>query len=106
MQQKRKPSRFGQSYIVEVQQVDRQSFTGLVLLQLEVSSSLTIGEKYMTIGKLLPIPSAPNPGGFDFGNYMKKKGVHLQLYGNSSQLTFISKKNLLGGLHKKRERKC
>ena len=73
MQQKRKPSRFGQSYIVEVQQVDRQSFTGLVLLQLEVSSSLTIGEKYMTIGKLLPIPSAPNPGGFDFGNYMKKR---------------------------------
>ena len=105
VQQKRKPSRFGQSYIVEVQQVDRQNFTGLVLLQLEVSSSLTISEKYMTIGKLLPIPSAPNPGGFDFGNYMKKKGVHLQLYGNSSQLTFISKKKSVRGVAQKTREK-
>ena len=105
MQQKRKPSRFGQSYIVEVQQVNHQIFTGLVLLQLEVSSSLAIGEKYMTIGILLPISSAPNPGGFDFGNYMKKKGVYLQLYGNSSQLTFISKKQSVR-VAQKRERKC
>jgi predicted membrane metal-binding protein len=58
----------------------------------------------MTIGKLLPIPSAPNPGGFDFGNYMKKKGVHLQLYGNSSQLTFISKKKSVRGGCTKNER--
>jgi len=105
VQQKRKPSGFGQSYIVEVQQVNHQSFTGLVLLQLEVSSSLAIGEKYMTIGKLLPIPSAPNPGGFDFGNYMKKKGVYLQLYGNSSQLTFISKKQSVRGFAQKTREK-
>ena len=35
---------------------------------------------------------------------MKKKGVYLQLYGNSSQLTFISKNNLSGCLHKNREK--
>ena len=94
---KPKPSAFSQSYVVEVHQVDDTSYTGLALLQLEISSSLLIGENYLALGKLRPIPKARNPGGFDFADYMKKKGVFLQLQSDSSQLTFVDKTPSLKG---------
>ena len=74
VQDKPKPSAFSQSYVVKVHQIDDAIFSGLALLQLEISSSLSIGENYMTLGMLRPISKARNPGGFDFANYMKKKG--------------------------------
>ena len=46
---------------------------------------------------LRPIPKARNPGGFDFANYMKKKGVYLQLHSDNSRLTFIDKTPSLRG---------
>jgi hypothetical protein len=73
VQDKTKPSAFNQSYVVKVHQIDEAILSGLALLQLEISSSLSIGENYMTLGMLRPIPKARNPGGFDFAGYMKKK---------------------------------
>lgn len=97
VQDKPKPSAFGQSYIVEVYQVDAVAYTGLALLQLEVSSSLSIGENYITLGNLRSIPPLRNPGGFDFADFMKKKGVFLQLQSDSSQMTFVDKTPSLKG---------
>ena len=91
VQDKPKPCAFSQSYVVKVHQIDDTIFSGLALLQLEISSSLSIGENYMTLGTLRPIPKARNPCGFDFADYMKKKGVLLQLHSDSSRLTFIDK---------------
>lgn len=97
VQDKPKPSAFGQSYIVEIYQVDEAILSGLALLQLKPSLSLSIGENYMALGTLRPIPKARNPGGFDFANYMKKKGVYLQLHSDNSRLTFIDKTPSLRG---------
>jgi competence protein ComEC len=97
VQDKPKPSAFSQSYVVRVHQIDDAIFSGLALLQLEISSSLSIGENYMTLGMLRPIPKARNPGGFDFANYMKKKEVLLQLHSDSNRLTFIDKTPSLRG---------
>ena len=91
VQDKTKPSAFNQSYVVKVHQIDEAILSGLALLQLEISSSLSIGENYMTLGMLRPIPKARNPGGFDFAGYMKKKGVMLQLHIDNSRLTFVDK---------------
>jgi competence protein ComEC len=91
VQDKAKPSAFSQSYVVKVYQMDETRFSGLALLQLKPSSSLSIGENYMTLGMLRPILKARNPGGFDFSNYMKKKGVLLQLHSHNNQLTFMHK---------------
>lgn len=94
---KPKPSAFSQSYVVEVHQVDDTSYTGLALLQLEISSSLLIGENYLALGKLRSIPPLRNPGRFDFADYMKKKEVLLQLHSDSNRLTFIDKTPSLKG---------
>ena len=92
-----KPTGFSQSYVVRVYQIDETIFSGLALLQLKPSSSLSIGENYMTLGMLRPIPKARNPGGFDFSNFMKKKGVLLQLHSHNHELTFIHKTPSLRG---------
>jgi len=56
---KTKPSAFNQSYVVKVHQIDEAILSGLALLQLEISSSLSIGENYMT-GKRVVNPMALN----------------------------------------------
>lgn len=88
----RNPTPFGRGYVVKVMQIDNQSVRGRVLLQLEPTASLQIGERYALTTFLKPIKPPPNPGGFDFAKYMHRKGVYLTLNSHSKSLFYLNKR--------------
>ena len=105
VQSVRNPTPFSQGFIVEIQQSDKEPTTGRALLQLEQSAELQMGGCYAFTGRLRPIASSKNPGGFDFAKHMRQKGVLAEIQSHSEKLLLVKhKSSLRSWAHQQRNR--
>lgn len=77
-----KPGKFRQRYTGEVRYVDGHRTKGKILLEIRKDSSLPALESGQHIyTPVLPSPFTypANPGGFDYGAYMKSQGIYSRL---------------------------
>ncbi|MCL9806529.1 competence protein ComEC family protein [Flavobacterium amniphilum] len=86
-------------YITDLQKIDNQIHNGKILLNIRKDSNktnLTIGSKLQIKDQLAENFKPNNPDQFDYGNYLKNKGIYGQIHTESSQIKIssITVKNL------------
>jgi competence protein ComEC len=76
-------------YIVQLHKIDKKKYTGKILLNLRkdsLNTNLLIGSKLQIKDQLGENSKPNNPNQFDYGNYLKTKGIYGQIYTESSQI--------------------
>lgn len=77
-----KPTRYQDKYLILLRQVDHQSATGKLLLDVARDSliePLRVGEWFYARASIATLPKPKNPYQFDYGNYLKRKEIYGQL---------------------------
>lgn len=84
-----KPTTKYNRYYVSIQSINNQENIGKVLLQIERDSenlSPKIGQEIFIYEQLVENFKTSNPNQFDYGNYLKTKGVYAQIFTKSSSI--------------------
>lgn len=93
LREKLKSSRFNDRYIVLINQIDGEKYSGRILLNIKKDSlnqSLEIGTHLMlneTFYKQLP---SKNPSQFDYSNYLENMQIYAQIYADASDIKISS----------------
>lgn len=80
---------FGHQYIAATTKKER------ILLQTNLSQRLTVGDRLLVQGKLIPIQAPRNPMDFDFKTYMLRKGVARKISLDKKPFVALSPKKSL-----------
>lgn len=83
IREKLKSNAFNQRYICHVQRLNRQAANGKLLLNIRRAGN----ERHFPVGTQLLLKNNPvlhkplmNPGQFDYGSYLRNKGIYAQCY--------------------------
>ncbi len=77
-----KPTPFSEKYMGEIRRVDTLTSRGKVLVEMRKDSTrapLLPGQLIQTPVLPQPVPPPRNPGGFDYGQYLKTQGIYARV---------------------------
>ena len=86
---KLKNSEKNQRYIAKLIGIDQQNYIGKIILNISKNTKNTnfnVGAKLMIDDQLVKNFEPNNPDQFDYGNYLKTKGIYAQIYTEISKL--------------------
>ena len=92
-----KSDTYNSKYIVELQQLNRHSVTGQLVLNLKqdsLHSALHIGSSYFINTKLSEIVKPRNPFQFNYSTYLKQRNIHHQFYASRIELLRLPNKSI------------
>lgn len=99
------PNAYYDTYTAEIKQIENQTTTGSVHLQISNRNNpkkLEIDDILVLHKKPIAIEKEKNPTSFDFGSYLKSKGIYYTLKLNNTEEAYIKKgKPTLSGIAKK-----
>lgn len=86
-----KPSSFGDRYYLETESVDHQNLRIKLLFYLKnPKKQLTSGTRIAFKSKIKELPRPMNPGQFDYGSYLKNKGVAASTSSESAEILTLN----------------
>lgn len=99
IREKLKPTTYHQRYIAEVQTINNKHYSGSILLHFSkdsIAKQLKIGSIVRINGLFQKNKKPENPLQFDYGLYLNKKQIYVQLYADSEtlQISTTSKKDI------------
>jgi len=89
-----KPNRYYQVYILEVERIQQQFYTGKILLSIQkdtTKNTLEIGDEIILKSALKDLYKPLNPYQFDYGNYLEKKQIFKQITVSTNDFKIIGK---------------
>ena len=92
---------FRQSFIIETEAIGKNEFGTKTTGRLRVSLSgkepvLGVGDRISFVGRIRPVRSFQNPGGFDYNRYMAFKGVWATASGQGETIRVLARKVPVG----------
>ena len=88
------------SFPLKIEQIKRkdqwQDMDGKILVSIKnTADDFKIGDQLEIIGYLRPLPKIRNPGDFDYGAYLSRKGMLGQIYiGQKAKIKILSRNNI------------
>ena len=82
-------------YVTQLHEIDSKSHTGKILLNIRkdsTESTLAIGSKLQINDQLAENYKPNNPDQFDYGDYLKSKGIYGQIYTEPTHIKVSTKK--------------
>ncbi|MDG2431490.1 ComEC/Rec2 family competence protein [Flavobacterium sp.] len=94
IREKLKSSKNNDRYIALIQNIDKESYTGKIVLNIakdSLNTTLKTGSYIKVQEKLYKNSATTNPNQFDYGNYLDKKQLYAQVYTTSSGIQIGTK---------------
>src|SRR5690554_2533253 len=98
LQTKLKPNVYNYRYYAQVNSVDNQKSSGIILIGINkqlYSREPEIGTNYEVYSKVIPNSIPKNPSQFDYGKYLEKQQVYAQIYTDTTNIRKIKTEKTL-----------